>query len=192
MKLTHIHPAMTLPNLLSSIRFITSPIMLYLSWNGYGLEFMFVLAIAFLSDILDGLAARLTGQVTQFGAMLDTWADLVTYLTIGFGTWWLWSDIVHREDIYLYIIIACYLVPASFGLIKFGAYTSYHTWGVKISAVAIGLSLYPLFLIDLAWPLRVSVFIYLLAAIEEVAITATLDKLQSNVRTLWHVLQQRR
>jgi CDP-diacylglycerol--glycerol-3-phosphate 3-phosphatidyltransferase len=33
------------------------------------------------------LAARLTGQVSQFGAKLDTWADLATYLTIGFGTY---------------------------------------------------------------------------------------------------------
>jgi CDP-diacylglycerol--glycerol-3-phosphate 3-phosphatidyltransferase len=46
--------------------------MLYLAWNGYGLAFMLVLAMAFLSDILDGLAARLTGQVSQFGAKLDT------------------------------------------------------------------------------------------------------------------------
>ena len=191
MKLTHIHPALTLPNLLSGVRFITAPIMLYLAWNGYGLAFMAVLALAFLSDILDGLAARLTGQVTQFGAKLDTWADLATYLTIGFGTWWLWRDIVHREDLYLYAIIACYLIPATLGMVKFGVYPSYHTWGVKLAAVSIGVSLYPLFLAGIAWPLRVSVFIYGIAALEEVAITLCLKELQSNVGTLWHVLRQK-
>ena len=181
---------MTLPNLLSGVRFITAPIMLYLAWNGYGLAFMAVLAFAFLTDILDGLAARLTGQVTQFGAKLDTWADLATYLTIGFGTWWLWSEIVHREDIYLYMIIACYLIPASLGVIKFGVYPSYHTWGVKIAAVSLGASLYPLFLADIAWPLRVSVFVYVVAALEEVAITLCLSKPQSNVGTIWHALHK--
>ena len=191
MKLTHIHPTMTLPNLISCIRFITAPVMLWLAWNGYGRAFMVVLAIAFLSDVLDGLAARLTGQMTQFGAMLDTWADLVTYMTIGFGSWWLWPDIVHREDIYLYIILACYLIPATIGMIKFDTYTSYHTWGVKIAAASIGLSLYPLFLGGPAWPFRIAVFVYVIAAIEEVAITLALNKVQSNVRTLWHVLQQR-
>lgn len=191
MTLTHIHPALTLPNLLSGVRFITAPIMLYLAWNGYGLAFMLVLAMAFLSDILDGLAARLTGQVSQFGAKLDTWADLATYLTIGFGTWWLWRDIVHREDLYLYGIIACFLIPAALGMIKFGAYPSYHTWGVKVAAVCIGTSLYPLFLADIAWPLRASVFIYAIAAIEEVAITLCLGRPQSNVGTLWHVLKKR-
>lgn len=191
MTLTHIHPALTLPNLLSGVRFITAPIMLYLAWNGYGLAFMLVLAMAFLSDILDGLAARLTGQVSQFGAKLDTWADLATYLTIGFGTWWLWRDIVHREDLYLYGIIACFLIPAALGMIKFCAYPSYHTWGVKVAAVCIGTSLYPLFLADIAWPLRASVFICAIAAIEEVAITLCLGRPQSNVGTLWHVLKKR-
>ena len=191
MNLTHIHPKLTLPNLISSIRFIAAPIMLWLAWNGYGVAFMAVLALSFLTDVLDGLAARLTGQMTQFGAMLDTWADLVTYMTIGFGSWWLWSDIVHREDIYLYIILACFLIPALFSTIKFDTYVSYHTWGVKIAAASIGLSLYPLFLGGPVWPFRIAVFIYVVAALEEVAITLTLNKEQSNVRTLWHVLQQR-
>ena len=191
MNLTHIHPNLTVPNLISSIRFIAAPIMLWLAWNGYGVAFMAVLALSFLTDVLDGLAARLTGQMTQFGAMLDTWADLVTYITIGFCSWWLWSDIVHREDIYLYIILACFLIPALFSTIKFDTYVSYHTWGVKIAAASIGLSLYPLFLGGPAWPFRIAVFIYVVAALEEVAITLTLNKEQSNVRTLWHVLQQR-
>ncbi len=189
MKLTHIHPNLTLPNLLSGFRFITAPIMLWLAWHGYGLSFMIVLALAFLSDILDGFTARLTNQITKFGTMLDTWADLLTYLTIGFGSWWLWPDIVHREDSYLYTILACFLIPALLGTLKFDSYPSYHTWGIKLAAATIGLSLYPLFLGGPAWPFRIAVFIYVLAALEEIAITLVLDKLKSNVRTLWHVLK---
>jgi CDP-diacylglycerol--glycerol-3-phosphate 3-phosphatidyltransferase len=191
MKLTHIHPNLTLPNLISGIRFITAPVMLWLAWNGYGKSFMLVLAIAFLSDVLDGLVARLTHQTTEFGAMLDTWGDLVTYMTIGFGTWWLWPEIVHREDLYLYTIVACFVIPALFATIKFDTYISYHTHGIKVAAVSIGLSLYPLFLGGPAWPFRIAVFIYVIAAIEEIAITFTLSKVQSNVRTIWHVFQQR-
>ncbi len=190
MKLTDIHPHLTLPNLITSTRFITAPIMLWLAWHGYGLAFMALLAIAFFSDLVDGAVARLTGQMSQFGVMLDSWADLLTYITIGFGSWWLWPEIVHREDTYLYIILACFLIPATVASIKFDRYPSYHTWGVKIAAASIGLSLYPLFLVDIAWPFHIAVFIYVLAAIEELAITLTLKKLKSNVRTIWHVLQQ--
>ncbi len=191
MKVRSSRSRLTLPNAISSIRFITAPVMLWLAWHGYGVAFMVVLAFAFLTDVLDGLAARLTDQTSQFGAMLDTWGDMVTYMTIGFGSWWLWPEIVHREDIYLYIILACFLIPALYGTIKFDTYVSYHTWGVKVAAAAIGLSLYPLFLDGPAWPFRIAVFIFIIAALEEVAITFTLSKLQSNVCTLWHVLQQR-
>jgi len=185
------HSRITLPNLISSIRFVTAPLMLWLAWHGFGLAFMMVLALAFLSDVLDGLVARLSGQTTRFGAMLDSWADLATYLSIGFGSWWLWPDIVHREDLFLYAIVACYLIPASLAMVKFDTYTSYHTWMTKIAAAAIGLSLYPLFLGGPAWPFEIAVLIYVIAALEEVAITLTLDTVQSNVRSIWHVLRQR-
>ena len=32
--------------------------MLWLAWHGYGVAFMVVLAFAFLTDVLDGLAAN--------------------------------------------------------------------------------------------------------------------------------------
>lgn len=185
------HPYITLPNLISSIRFVTAPAMLWLAWHGHGLAFMMVLAFAFLSDVLDGMVARLTGQTSKFGAMLDTWADLATYLSIGFGSWWLWPEIVHREDLFLYGILACYLIPSSFAMYKFDTYTSYHTWMTKIAAAAIGLSLYPLFLGGPAWPFEMAVFIYVIAAVEEVVITLSLDRAQTNVRSIWHVLRQR-
>ncbi len=191
MKLTHIHPNLTLPNLISGIRFITAPLMLWLAWNNYGKSFMIVLAIAFLSDVVDGLVARLTIQTTELGAMLDTWGDLVTYMSIGFGSWWLWPEIVHREDSYLYTIVACFLIPALYATLKFDTYISYHTYSIKVAAVTLCLSFYPLFLSDTTWPFRISVFIYIIAAIEQVLITFTLDKLQSNVRSIWHVHQQR-
>ena len=190
-RINSIHPKLTLPNLLSGFRFIAAPVLLWLAWHGYGNAFLALLAITFLTDVLDGLAARLTGQVTQFGAMLDSWADLITYLTIGFGTWWLWRDIVHREDIYVYMIIACYLIPAAVGIIKFGKSTSYHTWASKLAAVSIGLTLYVLFLGGPAWPIRAAVFIYVIAAIEEIAITIMLPELRTNVRSIREVLAHR-
>lgn len=181
---------LTLPNLLTGFRFVAAPVLLWLAWYGYPIEFLLLLAISFLSDVLDGWVARLTGQDSQFGAKLDSWADLVIYLTIGFGTWWLWRDIVHREDIYVYLIIACYAIPVLFSLLKFGKFTSYHTWLAKISAASIGLSLYPLFLFDIVWPFRIAVFIYLVTAIEQIAITLLLPTPTTNIKSVVQVLKR--
>ncbi len=181
---------LTLPNLLTGFRFVAAPGLLWLAWQGQGIAFMILLAIAFLTDLLDGIAARLTGQVTQFGATLDSWADVITYLTIAIGCWWLWPNVVYRELIFVGLIVASCLLPAFAGFSKFGRFTSYHTWGVKLAAASMGLSLYVLFLGGPAWPFRVAAVICILAAVEEIALTLLLSEPESNVRSVWDVLKR--
>ena len=60
-----------------------------------------------------------------------------------------------------------------------------------MAAASIILSAYILFLGGPAWPFRLAVFIYVIAAAEEIAITLVLSEPQSNVRSLWRVLHQR-
>ncbi|MDP1666811.1 MAG: CDP-alcohol phosphatidyltransferase family protein [Methylobacter sp.] len=181
---------LTLPNLLTGFRFVAAPILLWLAWNGHGIAFMVLLAITFLSDLLDGMAARLTGQVTQFGATLDSWADVITYLTIALCCWWLWPEVVTRELLYVGLIVASCLLPALAGILKFGRFTSYHTWGVKIAAASMGLTLYVLFLDGPPWPFRIAAIICILAAIEEIVITLLLPEPESNLRSVWDVLKR--
>ncbi len=181
---------LTLPNLLTGFRFVAAPILLWLSWYDYPIAFMELLAIAFVTDLLDGVVARLTGQVTQFGATLDSWADVTTYLTIALCCWWLWPDVVNREILYVGLIVASCLLPALAGMLKFGRFTSYHTWGVKIAAAAMGLTLYVLFLGGPLWPFRAAAVICILAAIEEIVITWFLPEPESNLRSVWDVLKR--
>jgi len=181
---------LTLPNLLTGFRFVAALGLLGLAWQGYGIAFMVLLALAFLTDLLDGLAARLTGQISQFGAVLDSWADVVTYLTTAIGCWWLWPEVVRRELIFVVLMVASCLLPAVVGFSKFGCFTSYHTWGVKIAAACMGLSLYVLFFGGPAWPFRWAAIICILAAIEEIALTLLLPESESNVRSIWHILKR--
>ncbi len=182
----------TLPNLLTSFRFVAAPFLLWQAWQGYSAMFMGLLAVCFLTDVFDGWAARLTGQVSEFGAELDSWADVTLYLTIALCCWWLWPDMVGREWLYVSMIIASCLLPALAGFSKFGCFTSYHTWLVKIAAAAMGTTLYVLFLGGPVWPFRVAAVLCLLAAIEEIALTLLLSEPKSNVRSIWFVLDTRR
>lgn len=180
----------TLPNLLTGFRFVAAPFLLWLAWNGYAVAFMILLAVAFLTDLLDGWTARLTGQVSEFGAVLDSWADVITYLTIALSCWWLWPEIVAREWFYVALIVASCLLPSAAGLLKFGRFTSYHTWGVKLAAASMGGSLYLMFLGGPVWPFRIAAVICILAAIEEIVITVMLENPRSDVRSLWHVVRR--
>jgi len=181
---------LTLPNLLTGFRFVAAPILLWMAWHGYAVLFMGLLAVALLTDGLDGLVARLTGQTSEFGATLDSWADVITYLTVAVCCWWLWPDVVARELVFVGMMVASCLLPAFAGMVKFGRFTSYHTWGVKIAAAATGLTLYLLFLGGPLWPFRTAAVICILAAIEEIAITWLLPEPKSNVRSIWDVMKR--
>ncbi len=176
---------LTPPNLLTCFRFFSAPAMLFFAWTGDGDLFLLLLAITFLSDVLDGMAARLLELESQFGAMLDSWADLLVYITIAVGTWWLWPEVIKRELWYVIIAILSYVLPVTVGLIKFHAVTSYHTWLVKCAVASMGIALFLLFIFEFVWPFRLAAFICLAAAVEEIAITFCLSEMRSDVRTLW-------
>jgi len=181
---------LTLPNMLTCFRFIAAPVLLWLAWFGYGNEFLWLLAFTFLTDILDGLAARLLNQESELGALLDSSGDLVIYTIMAISIWWLWPEIVHRELIVIVLATLSFITPPLIGLIKFHAFTSYHTWLVKVAVICIGLAFFVLFIFDIVWPFQLATLICILAATEEIAITFYLSELQSNVRSFWHITHQ--
>jgi CDP-diacylglycerol--glycerol-3-phosphate 3-phosphatidyltransferase len=180
---------LTIPNMLTVFRMLCSPVLLWLAWQGYATAFLLLLAAAFFSDAVDGLIARLSGQVSKFGAQLDSCADLTLFITITLGAWWLWPQIMRHEIFYVGIVVACYVLPAIFGYLKFRTLTSYHTWIVKCAVAATATSLYITFLGGPVWPFRWATALCVLAAVEEIAITAVSKELHSNVRSLWDVLR---
>jgi len=63
------------PNLLSVLRLLLVPIFLWLILNDRHLTAIAVLALASLTDYLDGIFARKFNQVTRMGQLLDPAAD---------------------------------------------------------------------------------------------------------------------
>lgn len=182
---------LNVPNLLTGLRLAMAPVLLVLAWTGQGYPFLVLLALAFLTDIMDGLAARVLHQTSAFGARLDSWADVTIYAVVAIGGWWLWPDIVRREAPFVAAVVASYTVPTLVGLAKFRTLTSYHTWSVKVAAALIGLSVLLMFAGGPAWPFRMATPVSVLAAVEEIAITLALPELRSDVRSIFHVLRAR-
>ncbi len=72
----------SLPNLLSAFRIVAAPVLAWavLTAQAPALAVAIVVAAA-LTDLLDGLAARALGQVSDLGAVLDPIADKIFILT---------------------------------------------------------------------------------------------------------------
>jgi cardiolipin synthase len=70
-------PILTIANQLTILRMGLAPLLIVLVLGGHLGWALAVFVVAGLTDLLDGLAARLGGQKTDLGAMLDPVADKV-------------------------------------------------------------------------------------------------------------------
>ena len=73
---------MNLPNLLSASRIVLClPLLLV---DAMSIPFWVLYVIAGITDMLDGFLARRWGVESTFGARLDSWADFVFVLAVGY------------------------------------------------------------------------------------------------------------
>ncbi len=180
----------SIPNLLSVFRIIAAPLLLYLAWLGHSNLFLALVVVLLLSDSIDGFLARRLNEVSELGAKLDSWGDLVTMLSIPLCAWWLWPEILIREAFFVLFVLVAYNLPLLIGFVKFRRLPSYHTWASKTSAVLMGSAVIILFIMDIAWPFRCAAIFQAFVACEGIAITLKLPKLQNNVRSFWHLTMQ--
>ncbi len=181
-----------LPNLVSLIRILMAPVLIYFALTQQPNWFMGILLFAVFTDVLDGFLARTLHQITKMGSHLDSWGDFVIYSTMALCAWLLWPDILQREMVYFIIIVLSFTLPALVGYSKFRMFTSYHTWSVKLAVFITVVSYVLLFTGLLDWPFRVAAVFCLYAAIEEIAITLLIHHEHVDVRTVWQALKYNR
>jgi cardiolipin synthase (CMP-forming) len=181
-----------LPNLVSMIRILMAPVLLYFAFMQQPHWYIGMLIFTVFTDLLDGFLARILQQITEVGSHLDSWGDFVIYNTMAVCAWILWPEIIEREKIYFIIIVLSFILPAIIGYIKFHRFTSYHTWAVKLAVAVTIVSYILLFTGMMDWPFRVAAAFCLYAGAEEIIITLLIRHQHIDVRSFWQALQYRR
>ena len=178
--------ALTVPNLLSILRILIAPLLLVSAATGRAGLFVFLFILSLVSDALDGFLARRLNQVSGLGAQLDSWGDLATYLAAPAGVWLLWPALVRREQTFILLGLGGFLFPILLRFCKFGRLTSYHTRAARLAAVLLGFATPLLLAGGPPYPFRLAILLFLLAELEEVAITLHLKRWQANIPSFWH------
>jgi phosphatidylglycerophosphate synthase len=165
--------------------------MIYLIVTHNNTVFSWVLLGALLSDIADGLIARIFHLHTDFGAKLDASADMATYICAVTGLIIFEMDFIQTHTIEIITILSFYLIEKVKTFYHYRVpMNSFHTYMSKITAYFQGIFIMWLFLfgfnpvvfyISMLWSIS--------ANIEEMILSSILKVNQSDVRGLYWILK---
>lgn len=139
----------TIPNVLSFVRLALVPVFLWLLVVGDYVGALVVLALASITDFLDGFLARRLNQVSRLGQLLDPAADRLYLFAALLGLaagdlvpWWIVAVIVARDVMLL--VLGIVLAGHGFGPLPV------HELG-KVATFALFLGL-PVLMLAVAFP----------------------------------------
>ena len=190
------HPLLTLhsiPAALVVLRFLIAPLLLFDAFSGFGrVWFMTGFAIAFLSDIFDGVIARRLGVSTASLRRADSWADVCLYLCVSAAAWLLYPDEIKACWLPLSLVVALQGVWWVVNLAKYGQPASYHTYSAKLWGMMLCVATIALFGFNYGGITLILVGVVgIVHTVEEIAMTLILPRWTHDVLSIVHALQLR-
>jgi len=181
----------TIPNLLSFYRIISFPILLYFLINHIENIFVILLVINLITDILDGFIARKFNMQTEFGARLDSIADIGTYILAILGIFEFKLNDFSPHLISFTVFLSLFALSNILSLIKFKRFPSLHLYSWKIGGYIQGGFFFVLFVFGF------NIYFYyfmitwgILAFLEHIIIQLTISEMKSNLKGLYWVLKK--
>lgn len=133
------------PNLLSLYRLLSFPFVLWFALAGYEPVFVVLLVINLITDVLDGLIARMFDLRTEIGAKLDAHADLGMYICAIVGVIVFKADDFAPHVTSFSIFIITYILPKIVSYVRFREFPSLHLYSNKIGGYIQGFFFFFLF-----------------------------------------------
>lgn len=183
---------LNVPNALSLYRLVSFPFLLYLIFTEQEALFAVLLCINLVTDILDGLIARVFKLQTEFGARLDSLADYGTYILAFMGIYAFKYEDMGPHMPYMIAFASLILLYNIVSLVKFRRFPSLHLYATKIGGYVQGFFFFCLFTAGFYKGLFYTAMgIGYYATIEELIILMYLPQMRSNAKGLYWVLKDR-
>ena len=154
--------------------------------------FQWLLLACLLSDILDGLIARMFHLSSPLGAFLDSTADMLMSIIAALGLFAFQKEFLAAHFAPLAVVVTLHIVEMLAALVRYGKLSSFHTLLVRAAAYLQGIFIMSLFL----WGYWAGIFyamvaISVLAYAEEFVLLYVLPKWTPDVRGLYWVLRRK-
>jgi cardiolipin synthase (CMP-forming) len=181
---------LTIPNVLSLYRIVAFPAILVCILLNKENLFAWLLCINLVTDILDGMFARLLKQETEIGARLDSMADNGTYVLAFWGLYQFKSAILNEYFIPFSAMLLLFIASILLALFKFKKFPSLHLYSWKVGGYLQGIFFFTIFAFDFyAWFFWLMATWTILAFSEHIIIQILINDMKSNARGLYWVLR---
>lgn len=185
-------PFWTIPNILSLYRMAIFPFILFLIFRRNESLVAIFISISLVTDILDGMIARIFKMQTSIGARLDSWADTGTYILAFVAIYLFKWDVIKKDWLILVVFFVCWILSYAIVLIKFRGLIGLHTYLFKITGYLQGAFIVILFLFGYyAWLFYLCLCAGALACIEEIIIISLIKEPMSNVKGLYWLVKDK-
>lgn len=176
------------PNIISSLRLISVPVLVFLAMRGDGTPFTWLLVAALVSDIADGLIARKYKLTSKVGALLDSIADALLMLVAGYGIWVFHPQVVLEYRLAFALVLTFWLLENVAALLRYGRLSSFHTYLSKAAGYAVGIFIGSLFVFGFhSWLLYLAAGLSTAGNLEELWLLSMLPTWKADVKGVWWV-----
>lgn len=180
---------LTLPNAITMIRIIGTFFLLFL--EVFSEAFYVIYTICGISDVLDGFTARMMKSSTDFGARLDSAADLFFYaVMICKLRSFLWQELPRKIWFVVGLIILLRIVSYTMAAWKYHRFASQHTYLNKLTGAVVFLLPYMAigkFLVVFSFLICI---VAMIATVEELCIHLRSKEYHPNRKSIWTVYEK--
>jgi phosphatidylglycerophosphate synthase len=175
-----------IPWAMAWLRVVLCPVIVLGAWHGWDGKWLgFIVLVALVDDIYDGVLARRWGCDTPGVRLMDTSADTVFYLGVAWALWIRDAQVLRGNWHLLATLGALEVVRFGFDLWKFGKGASYHSYLAKAWGLVMGVGLIAVLSFGgPRWMVWVSIMVGIAADCEGLAMSLILPRWQNDVKTL--------
>ncbi len=182
-----------IPLSLTGLRALLAPVVVLLAIHAPNRIALGVcVALAFVSDIFDGIIARRLNIATPNLRRLDSIADSLFYVAATVAAWLLYPRVIEDHFGALLLLAGLELARYAFDFGKFGREASYHMWSSKIWGVTLFMAFFALLAMGFTGQaVAVPIYVGIIADAEGLAISLALREWRSDVPSIFHALKLR-
>jgi CDP-diacylglycerol--glycerol-3-phosphate 3-phosphatidyltransferase len=185
---------LTIPNILSIYRLASVPFICILIWLGHDAVFAVLFTINQITDILDGYIARKYKQQTVIGVLLDSYADIGSYLLAFLAILKFHPYLFTDYGYWLGGFFLIYFLQLIICKLKHGRWVAgLHLYSCKVTGYVQGIFLVVFFAYGfIPWFFYAMILVGILAELEVIIINVLSSAPMPNAKGLYWVLKEKR